>query len=409
MKRIIATILVTLMLMSTAYATATFEYKDGKIGDLNVETSVQGKVTSYLYNDNTYSFIVNNKDFEKLNQLFSDQNLTNSLKSFDEPLTGSMSDYPKGGKYTIKEIYDNENKYSITLEFAFDNKGVLLSEILISTDSTNHILRQGYYTYNSKDIYSQIKSILDEYAKIEEEKTINDKYELKANELKISDLKILYTATFSDSKLSMNGDNKWTWGICSYKYDKGETVTRAYLSLLEDNKGTKYFVVSDIGLQKNNTIYFSGDTDILFYGSENFGKENIKSGTLYSFKLQFNISDNLQIEDLVYSQLHKQTNVSQTIDIDMNKYVGDKTLPKLSAFQFSSANNLVQPEEKVEENKEDTKTEEKVEQKEDKKEETEKQEEQTSLEAQLESIRAEFDSVKEQISSDIENSKLNFS
>ena len=112
----------------------------------------------------------------------------------------------------------------------------------------------------------------------------------------------------------------------------------------------------------------------MFYGSENFGKENTKSGTLYSFKLQFNISDNLQIEDLVYSQLHKHTNVSQTIDIDMNKYVGDKTLPKLSAFQFSSANNLVQPEEKVEENKEDTKTEEKVEQKEDKKEETEKQE-----------------------------------
>lgn len=369
MKRIIATILVTLMLMSTAYATATFEYNGGEIGDLNIDTSIQGKVTSYLYNGNTYSFAVNDKDFEKLNKLFSDQNLTNSQKSFNEPMTGNSPDYPKGGKYTIKELYDNENKYSITLEFAFDSKGVLLSEILLSTDSINHILRQGYYTYNSSDIYSQIKSILDEYAKIEEEKTINDKYELKENELKISDLKILYTASFSDSKLSFNGDNKWTWGICSYKYDKGETVTRAYLSLLEDNKGTKYFVVSDIGLQKNNTIYFSGDTDILFYGSENFGKENTKSETLYSFKLQFNISDNSQIEDLVYSHTHKYTNVSQTINIDMNKYVGDKTLPKLSAFQFSSASNLIQPEEKVEENKEDTKIEEKVEEKEDKKEE----------------------------------------
>lgn len=369
MKRIIATILVSLMLMSTAYATATFEYNGGKIGDLNIDTSIQGKVTSYLYNDNTYSFTVNNKDFEKLNQLFSDQNLTNSQKSFNEPMTGNMSDYPKGGKYTIKELYDNENKYSTTLEFAFDSNGVLLSEILLSTDSINHILRQGYYTYNSRDIYNQIKSILDEYAKIEEEKTINDKYELKANELKISNLKILYTATFSDSKLSMNGDNKWTWGICSYKYDKGETVTRAFLSLLDDNKGTKYFVVSDIGLQNNNTIYFSGNTDILFYGSENFGKENTKSETLYSFKLQFNISDNLQIEDLVYSHTHKYTNVSQTINIDMNKYVGDKTLPELSAFKFSSANNLILPEEKFEENKEDTKIEEKVEQKEDKKEE----------------------------------------
>ena len=347
--------------MSTVYAAATFEYNGGRMGDFNIDTSVQGKVTSYLYNGNTYNFAVNNKDFEKLNQLFSDQNLTNSQKSFNEPMTGNMSDYPKGGKYTVKELYDSENKYSRTLEFAFDSKGVLLSEILISTDSVNHILRQGYYTYNSKNIYSQIKSILDEYAKIEEEKIIDDKYELKTNELKISDLKILYTATFSDSKLSVNGDNKWTWGICSYKYENGETVTRAYLSLSEDDKGTKYFIVSDIGLQKHNTIYFSGNTDILFYGSENFGKENTKSDILYSYKLQFNISDNLQIEDLVYSQTHKYTNVSKTIDIDMNKYVGDKILPKLSAFQFSSANNLIQTEEKVEENKKDTEKEEKKE------------------------------------------------
>ncbi len=348
MKRIIATILVTLMLMSTAYATATFENISGKIGELNIDNSVQGKVTSYLYNGGTYSFTVNDKDFETLNNLFSDQNLTNSLKSFNEPLTGSMSDYPKGGKYIVKELYDNENKCSITLEFSFDSNGVLLSEIVINSDAVNHILRQGYYTYKSKDIYNQIKDILDGYAKIEEEKTINDKYELKANELKISDLKILYTATFSDSKFSVNGDNKWTWGICSYKYDKGETVTKAYLSLLEDNKGTKYFIVSDIGLQKNNTIYFSGNTDVLFYGNENFGKENTKSEILYSYKLQFNISDDLEIEDLVYSQTHKHTNVPQTINIDMNKYVGDKTLPKLSAFQFSSANNLIQPEEKDE-------------------------------------------------------------
>ena len=137
MKRIIATILVTLMLMSTAYATATFEYNGGEIGDLNIDTSIQGKVTSYLYNGNTYSFAVNDKDFEKLNKLFSDQNLTNSQKSFNEPMTGNSPDYPKGGKYTIKELYDNENKYSITLEFAFDSKGVLLSEILLTISSAH--------------------------------------------------------------------------------------------------------------------------------------------------------------------------------------------------------------------------------------------------------------------------------
>lgn len=374
MKRIIATILVTLMLVSTAYAKVTFEHNGDKIGDINIDTTVPGKVTSYLYNEGEYSFTVNDNDFEKLNQLFSDKNLINSLKAFNEPITGDMTDYPKGGKYTIKEVYDYENKYSITLEFSFDSKGVLLSEIFINSDAVNHILRQGYYIYKSEDVYSQIKSILDEYAKIEEEKTIDDKYKLKENELKISDLKILYKATFSDSKLSVNGDNKWTWGICSYKYEKGETVTKAYLSLLEDNKGTKYFIVSDMDLQKNNTIYFSGNTDILFYGSENLGKENSKSDVLYSYELQFNISDNLEIDGLVYTQVHKHTNVSQTVNVDMDNYVGDKILPKLSGFQFSPENNVIQPEEKGEDNKEDIKLEENAEQKENKQEEALKQE-----------------------------------
>ena len=105
--------------------------------------------------------------------------------------------------------------------FSFDSDGVLLSEAVVVNFADN-ILRQGYYTYKNKDTYNQIKGILDEYAKKEKEKRIKDKYEIKANELKISDLEILYTATFSDSTLTLNSSNKRTWGICRYKYENIE-------------------------------------------------------------------------------------------------------------------------------------------------------------------------------------------
>lgn len=108
MKKIIATILVSLMLMSTAYAAGTFENISGEIGELNIDYNVRGRVSSYLYDGNTYDFYVNDEDFEKLNELFSDQNLTNSLKSFNEPFIANMSGYPNCGTYTIQEVYVNE-------------------------------------------------------------------------------------------------------------------------------------------------------------------------------------------------------------------------------------------------------------------------------------------------------------
>ena len=104
MKKIIASILATLMLMSTVFAAATLENIGGEIGKRNIDKNEGGEVSSYLYNGSKYSFTVDDKDFEELNKLFSDENLTNSQKTFDKVVSDGMSDYPEDGKYIIKEI-----------------------------------------------------------------------------------------------------------------------------------------------------------------------------------------------------------------------------------------------------------------------------------------------------------------
>lgn len=263
--------------------------------------------------------------------------LNNNKLTCTNTKLGSNTNYKDMGYsfvYTVTFSLPN-----LTYEFRIAEEYI----IAISIDGTNRTFRHGEFKFKNTNDYNSLSKLIDTMAEKKKAQNEIEKEEnlKKHNALNISNLDILYSATFDiDNYKDVN------WGICSYTID-GETtpVTKVFYGLINQAsiKEHKILVVNGSVNSKTNTVNFNltsnpGRTVIVDNTISEMYEQDTDDGTfVVDFSIQINVTPSMDLEKVTATYFNRYNDSTKTLDININDIVEDGKIPE--GF-FSSENNV---------------------------------------------------------------------
>lgn len=344
MKRLCVLFLSFIIIFASAVPGASAQNKNGTLESLgnysDQEYMYENFELNYIYNGEK---IVMDKEkitpteFNVILRVLSDEHLTPTANKSDALLEISDEGFPQKG---YVEFLDKDDGNWL---IAFDDETVYARCINPGDKSFKH----GFFTYSSSTIYNAFRAFLDgkscgkdveindeENTSAKEDKPQSDNVnaeETKRNLVQIDNMQEIYSAHFPLDRFSYD----FSWGICSYRREnESEDVTVAYITF----EGMEFLKIITEDNIENNTIEF--DEGRIVYTENLPGEEYDTDFTLtHSFKLTVDVNDEMQVENARINYVHKSTKVDKTVDVDMNTYIQEGTLPKYGSMAFSAENN----------------------------------------------------------------------